>query len=76
LNHRSEGNQGRGRPGLSEGRVMDQLANPRNEATHAGETPSRDRAIKALSAATVIVDAANPLPLPANIGRRIRQSST
>jgi hypothetical protein len=55
---------------------MDQLANPRNEATHAGETPSRDRAIKALSAATVIVDAANPLPLPANIGRRIRQSST
>jgi hypothetical protein len=44
-----------GNPICSENRVIDQLAGPRNAATHAGNTPSVEEATKAVDTARIIV---------------------
>ncbi len=51
-------------PAVSRSQVMDQLANRRNKAAHAGQVPSDVDCGKALNTATAIVNAARPMPTP------------
>jgi len=60
------------RPALSDSRVMDQLAKPRNDAVHAGSRSTVVDARKAIETATLIVKAAAPLPEPAEAIRKAR----
>lgn len=63
---------GGARPLVSDGRVMDQLANPRNNAVHAGSLSTATEAQKAIQTATLIVGEAAPLPEPAQARRKAR----
>jgi hypothetical protein len=49
---------------MSIGRVMDQLASPRNDAVHAGKDLVKDTAIGAVRTARELVRAVSPLPAP------------
>jgi hypothetical protein len=53
-----------GRPGVSDGRVMNQLAEPRNNAAHRGELLDRQIAQRAIESAKALVGATDPLPTP------------
>jgi hypothetical protein len=57
---------------VSDSRVMDQLANPRNQAAHAGLASTAEEAKRAIDTATLIVDAAAQLPDPASATRAVR----
>lgn len=50
---------------VSDDRVMDQLAKPRNDAVHAGARSTEIQAARAIETASLIVEAATPLPNPA-----------
>jgi hypothetical protein len=63
------------RPGLSDGRVMDQLAKLRNDAVHVGSRSTVVEARKAIETATLIVKSAAPLPEPAEAIRKARSVS-
>jgi hypothetical protein len=60
------------RPSISDSRVMDQLANPRNNVVHAGSASNSEEARRAIDTAALIVGAAAPLPDPAAAGRTAR----
>jgi hypothetical protein len=49
---------------VSRGQIMNQLAQRRNKAAHAGETPTDTDVRQALITATAVVNAARPMPLP------------
>lgn len=49
---------------VSRGQIMNQLANRRNKAAHAGEIPTENDARQALATATAVVNAARAMPLP------------
>jgi hypothetical protein len=52
-----------GEPGVSsKKKVIDQLANVRNRAAHAGESPTVDQAVTAIQHAVTMVYALRPLP--------------
>jgi hypothetical protein len=53
------------RPTVSEGRVIDQLAGPRNQAAHAGAQPTEVATRRAIGTAGELVSASTPLPTPA-----------
>jgi hypothetical protein len=57
---------------VSRGRVLDQLAHPRNRAVHAGEHPDETVARRALETARLLVQEAAPLPPPEEILRQTR----
>ena len=57
---------------VSRNRVIDQLANPRNRAVHAGERPPEAVAKRALETAARLVGEAVPLPRPDDIPRLAR----
>jgi hypothetical protein len=59
-----------GRLAVHEKRLMSQLAEPRNRATHAGASPGLDEARRALDTASAIVSDAVPLTTPTNAIRR------
>jgi hypothetical protein len=68
-------NAGRRRPlCVSIGKVRNELANPRNAAAHAGQTPDEDVAIAALRVARALLDV-RPLPTPRSLLREIRSSN-
>ena len=50
---------------VSDDRVMDQSAKPRNDAVHAGARSTEIQAARAIETASLIVEAATPLPNPA-----------
>jgi hypothetical protein len=62
-----------GKIGVSDNRVMDQLARPRNEAVHAGVSSSDTDARRAIDTAKEIVNAAAPLAEPAAAKRSARK---
>jgi hypothetical protein len=53
-----------GQSTVSRGRVLDQLASPRNRAAHGGEQPDETIAQRALETAGQLVYEAIPLPPP------------
>jgi hypothetical protein len=57
---------------VSRGRVLDQLANPRNRAVHAGERPDETVAKRAVDTARLLVQEAAPLPPPDAILQQTR----
>jgi HEPN domain-containing protein len=61
-----------GQSAVSRNRVIDQLANPRNRAVHAGEHPDETVAVRALEIAARLVGEAVPLPRPDDIPRLAR----
>ena len=61
-----------GQSAVSRKRVIDQLANPRNRAVHAGEHPDETVAERALETAALLVGEAVPLPRPDDIRRLTR----
>ena len=64
-----------GKNTVSDDRVMDQLAKPRNDAVHAGVSSTRNDAQRAIETANAIVEAAAPLPEPADARRSARKST-
>ena len=52
---------------------MDQLAKPRNDAVHAGVSSTQNDAQRAIETANAIVEAAAPLPEPADARRLARK---
>jgi HEPN domain-containing protein len=58
-----------GQSAVSRNRIMDQLANPRNRAVHAGEHPDETVARRAIETAGLVVQEAVPLPRPDDILR-------
>jgi len=67
------------RPQASEGRVMNELAAPRNDAAHGGAMLGLDIADKAIDAASKIVEGASPLPDPRRVtalARRFGSAAT
>jgi HEPN domain-containing protein len=60
---------------VSRNRVIDQLANPRNRAVHAGEHPPEAVAKRALETAARLVGEAVPLPRPDDIPRLARATA-
>ena len=52
-----------GEPEVSKNKLVNQLANVRNQAAHAGETPTADETATAIRHAMTIVRALRPLPL-------------
>jgi hypothetical protein len=56
-----------GQSAVSRGQVIDQLANPRNRAVHAGEHPDEAIARRAIETAGLLVQEAVPLPRPADM---------
>ena len=61
------------RPGVSEGRVMAQLAEPRNEAAHGGAVLSHPIAEAAMATAEDLVRGATPLPGPGRVATLARR---
>ena len=61
-----------GASAVSRGRVLDQLANPRNRAVHTGEHPDETVAKRAIETAGLLVQEAVPLPPPDEILRQTR----
>jgi HEPN domain-containing protein len=61
-----------GQSAVSRNRIIDQLANPRNRAVHAGEHPDETAARRALETAARLVGEAVPLPRPDDIPRLAR----
>lgn len=61
-----------GQSTVSRGRVLDQLANPRNRAAHGGEQPDETVAHRALETAGQLVHEAMPLPPPDEMLRLAR----
>lgn len=64
-----------GKSTVSDDRVMDQLAKPRNDAVHAGVSSTQNDAQRAIATANAIVEAAAPLPEPADAKRSARKST-
>jgi hypothetical protein len=62
-----------GKTDVSDNRVIDQLARPRNAAAHDGIPPSNNDLQRAIKTATEIVEAAAPLPEPATAKRYARK---
>ena len=62
-----------GKCAVSDDRVIDQLARPRNQAAHAGISPSTTDVRRAIDTAKEIVEAAAPLPKPAAAKRSARK---
>ena len=60
---------------VSGNRVIDQLANTRNRAVHAGEHPDETVALRAIETAGPLVQEAVPLPRPDDIQRLARSKS-
>lgn len=58
---------------VSDSRVMDQLAGPRNRAVHQGDALDARVAQRAVETASAIVGAAQPLPSPSHARRAARQ---
>jgi hypothetical protein len=63
---------GAGESAVSRNRVIDQLANPRNRAVHAGDQPDETVAARALETSARLVGEAVPLPRPDDIPRLAR----
>lgn len=61
-----------GQSAVSRNRIIDQLANPPNQAVHAGEHPDRTVAERAIETAALLVQEAVPLPRPDEILRLTR----
>jgi hypothetical protein len=59
---------------VSIGRVMSQLAGPRNRAVHAGETPVADTARDAIRTAKALIEV-SPLPRPQSLYRLALQQN-
>ncbi len=66
---------GTGQSAVSRNRVIDQLADPRNRAVHAGEYPDETVAKRAIETADLLVQEAVPLPRPDAILRRTQARS-
>jgi hypothetical protein len=64
-----------GRSAVSRNRVIDQLADPRNRAVHAGEHPNEAVALRAIETARLLLQEALPLPGPADILRLTQSAS-
>ncbi len=60
------------RPSVSEGRVINQLAQPRNEAAHAGDSSTLERARNAIETAGRILAAADGVPTTVQARRSAR----
>src|SRR5262252_1887576 len=61
-----------GRSAVSRNRVINQLANPRNRAVHAGEHPDEAEVQRVFETASILVHEAVPLPRPDDIPRLTR----
>jgi HEPN domain-containing protein len=64
-----------GQSAVSRNRVIDQLANPRNRAVHAGEHPDEAVVQRVIETAGLLVQEAVPLPRPDDILRLTRSRS-
>jgi hypothetical protein len=64
-----------GQSAVSRNRVINQLANPRNRAVHAGEHPDETVAGRALETSARLVGEAVPLPRPDDIPRLARAAA-
>jgi hypothetical protein len=64
-----------GASAVSRGRVLHQLANPRNRAVHGGEHPDDTVARRAVETARLLVQEAIPLPPPAAVLRETQARS-
>jgi hypothetical protein len=64
-----------GQSAVSRNRIIDQLANPRNKAVHAGEHPDETVARRSLETSARLVGEAVPLPRPGDIPRLARATA-
>ena len=57
---------------ISDGRVINELAGPRNRAAHGGRTPSPEEMERALATSRLVLDEASPLASPTDLLHKIR----